>query len=290
MQIKKNFFSVFLLFSVIASSSAYAQSPVWKISKNGNHLFLGGTIHLLTQADYPLPSAFEEAYKDARILVLETDLQKYTAPEFQQKILKETMYSGGDDITEVLQPETIEALKAHLQSRGIPVEPMLKFKPGMLSITLSMIELQRLGLVGTGVDQFYSLRAINESKEMRYLETVDEQLEFLVNMGVGNENELIRYTLNDIEHLPKFLGSMKDAWRSGDNAHMQKVAMDPWIDRFPQMYQLLIVDRNTDWVPQIEAMLQTEEIELILFGSLHLVGEDGILAQLEARGYTIENQ
>ena len=289
MKIQKYFF-VFILLWSIASSHAYANSPVWKISKNGNHLFLGGTIHLLTQADYPLPSAFEAAYKNSMILVLETDLQKYTAPEFQQKMIQKTMYQGDQDITQVLQPETIEALKTHLASRGIPLKPMLKFKPGMLSISLTMIELQTLGLVGTGVDQFYSLRAINESKKMRYLETVDEQLEFLVNMGQGSENELILYTLNDIEHLPKFLGSMKEAWKRGDNAQMQRVAMDPWIDRFPHMYDSLIVDRNNNWVPQIEEMLRTEEIELILFGYLHLVGEDGILEQLEVRGYTIENQ
>ena len=281
---------VLVLLCGIFSAHVYAKSPVWKISKNGHHLFLGGTIHLLAESDYPPPGAFETAYKSSMILVIEADLQQFGTPEFQQKLLLKTMYSGKDNITQFLKPDTMRALKTHLTDRGIPVESMLKLKPGILSTTLTMIELKKLGLAGTGVDEFFILKAIQDSKEIKYLETVSEQLEFFAKMGEGNEDELIQYTLNEIKDLPRLFGSMKKAWRNGDNDQLQKVAMDPWTDRFPKLYNSLLIERNNNWVTQIERMLKTKEIEFVLFGTLHLAGEEGILAQLDAHGYKIENQ
>ena len=35
----------------LVGSPAWAESPVWKVSKGENHLYIGGTIHVLTQAD-----------------------------------------------------------------------------------------------------------------------------------------------------------------------------------------------------------------------------------------------
>ncbi len=281
--------SVLFLCCIVFNFPAFAKSPVWKISKDGKHLFLGGTIHLLNQSDYPLPEAFETAYNNSILLVLETDIQKIGAPELQQTILQKTMYTGEQNITQFLKPDTIQALETHLASIGIPMKPMLKFKPGLLSVTLTVVELQRLGLVGTGVDEFFSLRALNEKREIKYLETVNDQLEFLSSMGEGNENEFIEYTLNDLKDLPKLFDSMKKAWRNGDNAQLRIVALDPWSGRFPKIYNSLLVERNNNWIPQIEIMLRTKEVEFVLFGALHLVGENGILTQLKALGYKIEN-
>lgn len=116
---------------------------------------------------------------------------------------------------------------------------------------------------------------------LRSLPFGNDQLEVIVNMGKGNENEL--------SNLPKLFDSMKKAWRKGDNAQLRKIALDPWIGQFPGVYNSLLVNRNNNWIPKIEEMLRTKETELILFGAMHLIGEDGILKQLEDKGYTIES-
>ena len=137
---------------------------------------------------------------------------------------------------------------------------------------------------------FFRLRALNDQRKIKHLETIYEQLEFISEMGEGYENELIEYTLNDLKKLPKLFGSIKEAWRNGDNARLQKVALAPWKDRFPKLYDSLLVERNNNWIADIEKMLKTKEVEFVLFGALHLVGEDGIITQLKALGYNIENQ
>lgn len=280
---------VALLFCLLFNVAAYAKSPVWKISKDGNHLFLGGTFHILQKSDYPLPDSFNVAYKDSAILVLEADLQKLQTPEMQQTILQNGMYKGEDNISRYLKPDTMQALKSYLASRGVPVERVLKFKPGLLSMTLTVIELQNIGLAGTGVDEFYNLKALDDKKKIKFLETALDHMNFVLEMGKGKENEFIKYTLDDLKNLPSLFESMKAAWKIGDNEELRKISILPWKERFPEVYNAMLVDRNNKWIPQIETMMKTGEVELVLFGALHLVGKDGILAQLKERGYMIKN-
>ena len=47
----------------IFSLNAIADTSVWKVSKADNYFYLGGTIHLLSKDDHPLPEEFAEAYK-----------------------------------------------------------------------------------------------------------------------------------------------------------------------------------------------------------------------------------
>ena len=84
------------------------------------------------------------------------------------------------------------------------------------------------------------------------------------------------------------LSALKAAWRKGDNRELIKVALAPWLADFPELYQSLLVKRNTAWLPQLEAMLASPEVEYVLVGALHLVGKDGVINMLESRGYQVE--
>jgi uncharacterized protein YbaP (TraB family) len=167
------------------------------------------------------------------------------------------------------------------------MEAIVNFKPGMVVTMMTMVELQRLGIDGVGVDAYYSARAIEDRKKLGQLEAVETQIAFLANMGAGQENEMLSFSLSDVEQLPVMMKSMKDAWRRGDMEKLEKLGISELEKDFPKVYKALLLDRNNAWMPQIEAMARTKEIELVLVGALHLAGRDGLLAQLKARGYKI---
>ena len=79
MKIKNTIF-VLLLSCIIFNIPAFAKSPVWRISKDRNHVFIGGTIHVLSKSDFPLPEAFDSAFNNSNLLVLEADVQKLQTP------------------------------------------------------------------------------------------------------------------------------------------------------------------------------------------------------------------
>jgi uncharacterized protein YbaP (TraB family) len=268
--------------------TAQADSPVWKVSKGNNHLYLGGTIHLLGKNDYPLPAAFDKAYQESSRLVFEADIQKFQSPEYQKIFMQKITYPGDRSIKDVLSKKTLVALEKFMTDRDMAFEPMLRFKPGMLVMMLTVIEMKRLNIAGIGVDQFYINKGLKDAREFSFLEDIDEQLSFIVDMGKNNPDELIEYTLRDINQLAQQLAAIKNAWKAGDNDELKKVALTPWKAGFPELYNTMLVKRNNKWLPKIEEMLQTKEIEFVMFGALHMVGDDGVLKLLKDRGYTIQ--
>lgn len=271
-----------------SSNSVFADSPVWKVEKGGQQLFIGGTIHVLSPSDYPLPSVFDAAYQQAEMVVFETDLQQLQTPAFQAKMLSVSSLPHGKSLKDVLSQATYQDLERFLQSRAIPIEMIIHYKAGMATVMITMIELQRLGLGGAGVDAFFHAKALQDQKSLGQLETADEQLDFLATMGEGMEDDMIASALQDMHGLQAEMASLKSAWMRGDNRRLQKTLVEPLKNNFPNVYQNLMVKRNRAWMSKIEAMLQTDEVELVLVGALHLVGDDSILAELVAKGYRVE--
>ena len=267
--------------------SVNADSPLWKITKGDDYLYIGGTIHLLGYDDYPLPAAFEEVYKKSKMLVFETDMSKAQDPKFQARMQATMQYSDGSKLKQHLKPETYEALEKYLLTIGIPIVTFEDYKPSMVSITLSIMELQRLGVNGAGVDVYYNTKATDDHKTVGKLETLEQQLKFIEKMGEGDPDEFILYTLDEIGKMATTFNGMKKAWRNGDMAKLAEIGIIP-LKNFPETYQMILVDRNKAWVPQIEAMLKTKEIEMVLVGALHLAGEDSVLNYLKALGYKVE--
>ena len=281
----------FLVFSLFVSS-VQAASPVWKVTKD-THIgeqvvYIAGTIHLLGEEDYPLPAGYETAYKQADILAFEIDLRETLTPSFQQRFLMQMRYPYGETLKQHLKASTYLNLKRHLRKRGSNINNFENFRVGFVSMNLTLLELKRLGMAGTGVDQFYTEKATADRKPIVSLETTDEHFAYLAKIGQGEEDAYIKYSLNEIKELPEILEKTKRHWRNGDLAGFEKDLMQPMKDEFPGVYHSLLVERNHNWLPQIERMFRTSQTELVMVGNLHLVGEDGLFTLLKARGYHIQ--
>lgn len=91
-----------------------------------------------------------------------------------------------------------------------------------------------------------------------------------------------------MQQLESSMKVTKHAWRVGDNNKLERVALQEMQQDYPELYQDLLVKRNNNWLPQIEAMLSTPETELVLVGALHLVGRHGLLSKLRNNGFRVE--
>ena len=270
------------------SPPSVADAPVWKISNGSDYFYIGGTIHVLGDDDYPLPSAFSEAYSLTDILILEADLAQVQSPAFQQQLLQQMSYPPGQSLIQFLEPTTLDALSAYCESRQIPLQSLTQFKPGMLTVMMTMAELQRLGLAGTGVDQYFYSLATNDAKTIRYLETAEQQLALLANMGKGVENELIKYTLRDISGIDEVMTDLKNAWRIGDLSELTKLGITPMLELDETIYRQLAVERNNAWMSKLVQLFDNQHKELVLVGALHLAGDDSLLQLLGDQGYQLE--
>ena len=284
-------FGIFaLLVSVIIAPHVQAFSSVWKISKGEDYFYLGGTIHVLSPADYPLPSEFDRAYEDAGTLIFETDMSELESPDFQAKFLEALQYNDGRTLNDELNPQTYRKLEAYLKSRGIPAAGLAKFQPWGLSLMIALIEYERLGMEpALGVDNHFHNRALADGKRTLGLETADDQLQAINSMENMDPNTVIEYTLRDLKQLPEFARFMKEAWRSGD---VEAFSTDPMAvqmkDDFPLMYDALLVRRNNAWMKTLVTLTDNDQREFVLVGAMHLNDDDGLLSQLVDEGFLVE--
>ena len=284
----KKILTALVITTLALAVPASAKSSLWKVSKGDDYLFIGGTIHMLSKSDFPLPPEFESIYKQSEQLVFETDMKKLQDPTIQMKMMKMMSYQDGTTLKDHLKPETYKALEDYTGTANIPMLMINNFRPGMAATMLTVFELKKLGVDSEGVDAFYNTKATEDNKTLGKLETVESQIEFLANLGKEDPDGFIMYTLRDMKTLPKIFGDMKTAWKTGDIQKLNNIGIAPIKSEFPDIYQNLIVKRNNAWVPQIEMMMKTKEIEMILVGALHLAGDDSVLAQLKKLGYTVE--
>jgi len=211
-----------------------------------------------------------------------------TEPATIQKMLSKTSYSDGSTIRDHLKPETIEAIESHLQQRNMNLDMFASFKPTMLYLVLTTMELQLIGIDAQGVDSFYSVKASNDNKEQLMLETVDEQIDYISNMGIEDPDSLFEYGLPDIAELGTTMESMTRAWREGNADSLDDQMVELMAEDYPKMYKSLITDRNMNWMPDITQYFETGDIEFVMVGAGHLVGEEGLLEILKREGYLVE--
>ncbi len=276
-----------VLTGLICSHSLWADSAVYEITKGKHKIYLAGTIHMLRAQDFPQPPEFDAAYKASQTIFFETDLQKAKEPEFGQRFAQAMMLPNNGTLKDVLNAETWAALQAFSAKSEFPLSQTMMFNPAMTSIIISMMEAKKLG-VGEGIDAYYDKAARADNKVIGELETADDVIAYMQLFAQEDSNKIINSTLKDVEDLQRQFETMIASWRKGDLDALDKEMGQKMKVETPNAYQALVIDRNKKWIPQIEQMFKTPEVEMVLVGSLHLSGSDGLLAQLKKSGYKVK--
>ena len=276
------------LLSCIIFTNSFAQTSVWKVTnKKGNTIYIGGTVHLLSPKDYPLPKEFNIAYNDSELLAIEADIDQLENPAIAQKMMGKIMYQDERTLSTVLNKPVYEMLKKECAKFNLPLANLDKLKPSMVIVTLTGMKMKTSGITSEGVDKHFLDKAKKDKKGVLFLESVDSQLNLLATMGDGNENNFVKKSLNELSETETLMDGLISDWRKGEKKVMGKQIKEMKRD-YPKLHKDLLVNRNNNWMPVIDNYLSTKKTELVLMGALHLHGKDGILNLLKKKGYKLK--
>ena len=270
-----------------SSETSITGSSVWKVTKNGKSLYLGGSVHILRAKDFPLPKEYDYAFSKSEVQVLEADTEQMNDPELTQYLLSQMFLPEGVSIASLLEPEVYDHLTQVCSEYGIPIYNVAKIKPSMLVTTLTMLQIEKLGFNEKGIDDYFLTKAKKEKKPVLFLESVQTQIDMFVSLGEGYENEFVSYSLLDMEHTEEALEVMLFEWRRGQIGTNEETLIE-MRDEWPQMYKVLFTDRHDAWIPQIEKFIASGKVHFVIAGLLHMHGQDGLRQRLEKLGYTVE--
>lgn len=272
---------------LLVLGSASAASPVWMIQSGQNKIYLVGTIHLLRKSDYPLPTSIDRVFANSSKLAFETDIAGSHSPQFAQTMLQSLALPPGKTQQDYLTPQTFEALKQGLAKHGIDINGLKEFSPVLGALTLTLRELARLGVGSEGVDMHLYKKAQQKGLPTEGLETLQQHLDYVGKMGQGQEEQFVLQTLEDLKQSNALFEQMVSSWRQGNLEEIEELFVQPTQQHFPRLYAQLLVERNHNWKPTLDRYLTTPEVEMVLVGSAHLAGEDGLLSLLKREGYRI---
>ena len=266
--------------------SARAASPVWAIRGAHNTVYLAGSIHLLPAKDAALPPAFDRAYADSAKLVMELDLGKIDPLAVGGWMLEHGALPPGTTLRAVLGEERYTRVIAAAAELGLSAEILDAQAPWVVGLELADLEYVRLGLdPQQGVEEQLVQRAQTDGKPTAGLETLDQELGGLEALSRQEQLRLIDQTIAELKDSPAELQEVLSAWRNGDAAKLAALLSREYRS-FPALYRPLVTARNERWVPQIEQLLRGQDNCLVVVGSLHLVGEGGLLELLRKDGFT----
>lgn len=262
------------------------KSSVWEVKDGANKLYLVGSCHVLRASDFPLPKQFEDAYIAADSLIFETDLAKLQDPMFAMKLMQMATYENGKTLKSELSPEVYASLSSASTEVGFPLATIERFKPGMAIVMLTMQALIKHGATLEGVDVHYHARAIADGKSVVGLETVEFQSGLMVNLGMDQPDAFVRYSLEELDEIETQFLQLITVWKSGDVDQLESLFVSD-LKAFPKIYNDLLRARNLKWLPKVEKSLKTTDVEMVVVGAAHLVGDDGLVALLLDQGYTV---
>lgn len=288
-----------LILLLAGCASAKPPTPaLWRVSDADNSLYLLGSFHLLKPDDYPLSVTVQAAFKDAEAVLFELPPQEMGSPATAMAMSRAALRSDGTRLTDEIGPElnakleTWAAANAEALAKSNMRAPLLqRFEPWFVALLIVNVEMAKLGLdPALGLDAHFVAEAAKAGKPGAGLETGAQQIALLDGMSGDEQRQLLRESLAEADEAKARTEALHAAWRRGDDKYLWREMGQAMRREYPALYRRINVARNDAWLAPLEARLRAPGTDdtLVVVGALHLVGEDGVVAKLRAKGYKVE--
>jgi uncharacterized protein YbaP (TraB family) len=272
-----------LLLCVTVRADAALHS-LWELHGKHNTVYLLGSIHVLRQSDYPLAPTVLDAYRDAKSLLMEVNLQEIGSEQVQAEMLGSAVLPEGKTLPDILGRERYGRANALAREVGVELSLFDQFAPWFAAEAISQLQLNQLGFQAeAGIEMYFMERARNDGKSVAGLETVHDQIALFQNMSRDTQAEYLISSLEQAHDLPKEVDSMVHAWQRGDTQWFAN-QLQSELGKDPRLYQSVLVARNRKWLPKIEALLNDDTNYLVIVGTGHLVGQGSVIDLLKKDG------
>jgi len=268
---------------------ARAEPALWKVTGGESTVYLFGSVHLLPEGGFTVAGDLADALEDVDRVCLEIDPDTSDAGALASITLERAVDPDGRDLFTLLGDDAGLA-RRKAEAAGIDLDALAMFEPWFAGMTVSVMALQAHGYDAEhGVEQVIAAEARREGKESCGLETLDGQLGLLDGLPADLQKEILMQAIDEAGDIEEKIEPMVEAWRAGDEHGLER-SLDEDFEGYPDLADALVYERNARWAEQVDDMLRGDEDVLLVVGAMHLVGERGLPALLERRGYRVERR
>lgn len=276
-----------LAVALATATAALAAPPFWAVKDADSTIYLFGTMHVLTPETEWRTPAFDKALADSAQVWFEVDLA------VDPKVLRGLVTRYGFD-TEVpledkVSPETMTALRERLKASPGGANSADYMQPWTAGLVVQVLPMLAGGFKPeAGADKVLAGEAAGRQQTVRYFETLEQQVRFFADLPQPVQVQFLEDSLESEDEDGEAVLQMQEAWVAGDLDTFGPMIVGVMRDQRPELYEALIRGRNLVWVDVLATEMAGSGTAMVNVGALHMVGDDGLVALLRARGFTVE--
>lgn len=266
-----------------------ASPPMWRIADENSEIWLLGTFHILPAGLDWRPDYLVSAADAAETLWFEAEVDTPAASQrAAQILLTQGFNKPGVTLTSLLGGEDAGRLAKIVEEVALPLAAVDTMRPwqAFLRISINFIVAQGFD-PASGVETTLLKEAKARGKDLKFFETIEQQLGLFTSLPPDTEKKLLVLTLRDWDRQKADFDALFGAWRTGNAPEIDVLMNAPMRAEAPEVYDALVGNRNAAWAEQIAAAMSGSGKILVAVGAGHLVGEGSVPSLLEAKGFTV---
>ncbi|MFT3911815.1 MAG: TraB/GumN family protein [Ferruginibacter sp.] len=265
-------------------TNADDNSLLWEISGNGltKPSYLFGTFHLMCKEDIHLSGNLKEAVKNAKEVYFEMDLDDMA--NTMGALLYLNM-NDGKKLKDLYTADEYARVTAFFRdSLRSSLTMMERMKPNFLQALLypKMMPCKTM----SGIEEAIMAIAKQDKKEIKGFETIKFQASVFDSVPYQEQAKDLLNMIDSIPAYSKYFDTMLTVYKTQQLSALEKMFSDPRFNMDEKNQDILLDNRNRNWVEQLKAILPKKNI-FIAVGAGHLVGDKGLISLLRKEGYTV---
>lgn len=259
--------------------------PFYAIELDGETVgYMLGSIHFGKKSMYPFPDEIITSVEESSALYSEVTFSSIMSPS--SAVLMRQATKAEPHVLSNLSSEEKSDLEANLESYDISLDDLEETNYyGLMSLMQG--EYMSTSDVLNGVDlKLYSV-AKDADIPNKAFETIEGQVEIIQSAT----NPMILEDNSWIDEIPVVSVAKEDNERLLDyyiRGELEENFEDLFLEsELEGSADIIIHQRNLDWVEQLKEILPDEEQTFIVVGAGHLYGETGLISQLEMLDYKV---
>ncbi len=275
---------------VKASAPAPSAGPALYVARDADStMYLFGTMHLRKAGEAWSTPAIDAALAMSEEIWTEIDV----SPQAMQSVAQVMMVRGAAPpeapLSSKLSPEQWQRLVGSLRSPQMSVARIDAMQPWLAALMLSMAPAIEAGYnPAAGADLGVGASGAAQGKRMRAFETLAQQVGFFADLPEAVQLQLLLEAMDQGSRETDALDALGAAWARGDLETLGATLNDEMRRDYPELFEALMVRRNDAWVATLLQELEGAGSDFVAVGAAHLVGPEGLIAQLRARGVSVE--
>lgn len=272
-------------------------TPAWWVvtdprqSGGAGRLYLLGTVHVLPEGmDWSSP-ALEAAFTASDVLLTELSPEEMQPEVLVPIVMEMAFLAEGEQLQDRIGEALFRQLAEALDGFGIPPQATARMRPWFAGLTLATQTILRAGLdPEKGVDKQLHDLALARAMPVAGLESARAQLAKLAEGDGRFAEAMVREGVELAQDPQAELAGLIANWGSGQPERLYEAFVAPVEALSPEMVRSVLYDRNHAWMPALRAQMASGRTAFVAVGAAHMVGEEGLVALLQAEGFQVHQQ